>query len=359
MREFRAGMLVAGRRWPVIGLLSAMMAVTSAVLTFLMADVMIQYSSLRGGLALREHNATILAFHYSPGIASTDSEAIDIAEQWMSEGKAYTAVVSNVRVNDPGFAGGHPVAIVIGQRARSIFPDLELCSPAPCAMRGERVEGPVPEIEIADHRLTADEALPRGAVWFDPHASGHSLDETVVLHLRPEDLPKLNSEEQEEALINVVSFGIPEADMAGFVRASARTGLYLIPSSVQYAQSQQLGDVMTMSAVYVLGIAAFAALTLMCFAMVTRQTLRARYRDFAIRRMYGARESTVWLRVAGFLATVVLALPVPILVVLMLMGYPVATPARWILAALVALFAAFLVRGVMTVRSFDRRETPW
>lgn len=355
LREVSGGVRLALRRWPSLLTLAAMIGLAWVVLSLVLTDVLVQVAVLRGGEALRDRHAVTFTPYYGNSDVSevADATVRALAEQ-ISDGRAYTAVVSNVRIDDPGFADGHSTMVVFGDALASVFPDLRLCAPAPCAMRGAALaEHPIAPIELAGRRLQAEAVLPTSATFFDPNVAGLPLDQRIVLHLPAADLLRLDWYEREEALTKAVLLAPDPAWVDAFVDSVGRDGLYLVPHDVAVDQPRRFQHIMIMSAMYIVGLAGFLGLVLSTFASAAAATMRRETRAFTIRRMCGARPGHMSVRVGSFLAVTVLALPVPLLLLLLLAGDPLASGARWVLAMVAIIFAVLWFSTVRKVLALD------
>ncbi|MGJ7908829.1 hypothetical protein ACOQFL_20380 [Actinopolyspora sp. H202] len=337
--ELRGGIRMALRRWPTMLSLAAMIALACVVLVVLLADVLVQFKALRGGHELRERGAVVFKPYYgSPGVTSVPDRAVADLVELIRQERAYTAVVKNARVNDPQFAGGTPTVLFIGSELERTVPDLDLCQPAPCAMRGAEVSPPVEPVEIAGHTFTDFERLPHSATHFETHLGAVPLDERVVLNLPRGSLPRLNRMEREEAMSRAVLLDVSESELDSYLAGNAVGELYLVPHRVAVDQPKRLSGIMVASTMYVAGTAAFLALVLLAFAATARRTLHRERAVFAIRRTHGGNSGHIAARLAGFVGVVVLLPPLPPLVGLLLLGGQLGSAAGWMAALVVALF---------------------
>ncbi|SDO90203.1 hypothetical protein SAMN04487905_10177 [Actinopolyspora xinjiangensis] len=330
---------MALRRRPTMLSLAAMIGLACVVLAVLLADVLVQFKALRGGHELRERGAVVFTPYYGSNgpTAVSEREVTDLVNMIRAE-RAYTAVIKNVRVNNPQFAGGTPTVLFIGSELEETVPDLELCEPAPCAMRGAEVAQPAEPVEIAGHTFTTFERLSRSAAHFETHLGAVPLDERVVLNLPPESLPRLDRYEREEAMSRAVLLDVGDSELDSYLAGNAAGELYLVPHRVAVDQPKRLSGIMVMSTMYVAGLAAFLALVLLAFAVTARRTLHRERAVFAIRRTHGASGGHLAVRLAGFVGVVVLLPPLPPLVGLLLVGGPLASAAGWMAVLVVVIF---------------------
>lgn len=355
LREAGSGMRLALRRWPSVLALATMIGLACLVLSFLLGDVLSQLAVLRGGAQLRDrHAVTFTPYYKRSGVSNVDDATVDALVSQIRNGEAYAAIVHNVQVDNPAFADGIPTVVLFGGVLLSVFPDLRLCAPAACAMRGGAQAGrTINPIDFAGEHLDVDAVLPASATFFDVNVAGLSLDRRIVLHLPAEDLLHVNPVEREEALTKAVLLAPDARQVDTFVASAARGGLYLMPHDVAVDQPRRFQNLMIMSAMYVVGLAGFLGLVLSAFASAAAATMRRETPTFTIRRMYGATPRHVSVRVGAFLAATVLALPGPLLLLLLLSGGPVADGAGWVLALVAIIFAVLWITTARRVVAHD------
>ncbi|PRW61725.1 hypothetical protein [Actinopolyspora mortivallis] len=354
--DLRGGVRMALRRWPTMLSLAAVIALSCVVLAVLLADVLVQFKALRGGHELRGRGAVVFKPYYGTSrVTSVPDRAVSDLVELIREERAYTAVINNVRVDDPEFAGGVPTVLFVGSRLEETLPDLELCEPAPCAMRGAEVATPAEPVEIAGHTFTTFERLSRSATHFDAHLGPVPLDERLVLNLPPESLTRLTGYEREEAMARTVLLEATESDVDDFVASSAAGDLYLVPRHIAVDRPKRLSGIMVVSTMYVVGMAAFLTLVLVAFAATARRTLHRQRAVFVIRRTHGASNGRLAARLAGFVGVVVLLPPLPPLAGLLLVGGPLAPAAGWMAALVVVLFLVLWGWAVRQQSGYERR----
>ncbi|WP_017972612.1 hypothetical protein [Actinopolyspora halophila] len=337
--DLRGGVRMALRRWPTMLSLAAMIALVCVVLAFVLADVLVQFKALRGGHELRERGAVVFKPYYgSTDPTAAPERAVSDLVDMVQQERAYTAVLNNVRVDEPSFADEVPTVVFIGSELEATMPELELCDPVPCAMRGAEVSQRVGAVELAGHTFGATEQLPGSATYFDASRGAVPLDERLVLNLPAESLPHLNRMEREEAMTRAVLLEASDSELDSFIAGSAAGGLYLVPSHIAVDQPQRLAEIMVMSAMHVAGLASFLGLVLVALAATVRQTLHRQRAVFAIRRTHGAGRGHIAVRLAGFVGIVVLVPPLPLLAGIRLIGGPLSSGAVWVLALLAVTF---------------------
>lgn len=355
LRDVAGGMRLGIRNWRSMLSFGLLIAIVSTVLAILLADVITQLSVLRGGQQMREQSATIFTPYYGArGVTEPSDRVLDQLSAVIEEGAAYTTVINNVRVDDPSFSNGVPVVFVIGDAITEVMPSLPTCSPEPCLMRGSDVPPEVlPALQVGAFNITRGIRLPPASALFDANMGAVPLDDRVVVVLPTKALMTLDLYEREEAVSRAVFLGDPSIDVDGYVASSADDGLYLVPHDVAVDQPARLSSLMTMSAMYAVGLIAFLGVVLFAYASVAERTIRNERTAFRIRRAHGAPPAAVAARLAGFVAFVLLVIPMAPLLVMQMLPDPMATAARWISAILLVLGA---VMWVYFIRQNRRAE---
>lgn len=344
--EIRGGFSVALRRWPVMFTLAGLITIAAAVLSLALVDVLSQVAVLKGGRQLRERHAVIFTPYYPPGgeISRVGEDVVQYVMDLIDQQRAYAAIVYNMALDDPDFAGGYPVLVLFGDVVPELFPELHLCDPAPCAMRGARVpEGAVVSMTIGGEEIPVEKALPRHTTFFDVNVAGLPLDRRIVVRALTRMIPRLAPIEREELLTRVVLLDPPESTVDTFVSGTAQGKLFLVPHSVSVEQPQRFREIMMRSAMYIVGILAFLVLALMAFVSSARLVIQKERRALKIRQMYGATPLHLSLRIGGFLAAVIL---IPEMIVLFLLqrflvlaDAPAPNTPLWVMPCLVVTFA--------------------
>jgi hypothetical protein len=325
--------------------LAGLITISTAVLSFSLMDVLSQEAVLNGGRQLREHHAVFFTAYYPHG---SDSQVGDDTVQYLmgliDQQQAYTAIVHNMALDDPDFAAGHPTLLLFGNVVPKLFPDMQLCDPAPCAVRGAKVSGDVVDsLNVGGEGIPVEQVLPRGATFFDVNAAGLPLENRVVVRAPTRIIPRLNPIEREELLTRAVLLDPPDSVVATITSGAAQAGLFLVPNEVSVEQPNRFREIMMRSVMYIVGILAFLTLAFMAFVSSARLVMQQERREFKIRQMYGATPLHISLRIGGFLSAVVLIPQVALLVLmrgfLLLSGAPAPDAPMWVMALLVLIFA--------------------
>ncbi len=354
LADVRGGLRMARHRWVTVVGLAGMITVAAAVLAIVLGDVLSQMAVMRGGSELRRHDAvSFTPFYLESEVSDVEAPALMLLADAITRDEAYTSVVGNVEIDNPDFADGRRTIIIVGDAPGTLLPDLHLCSPAPCAMRGAHLRNDeIGPIEFAGHNWDPDEVLPPSATFFDPNSAGLILDDVVVLHANASDIEQFDDYEREEALTKAILLRPSESLTASYVSATAAGGLFLVPHDLNADQPRRFRDLMIRSAMYIVGLAAFLTLVLSAFTAVADAALRQESRGLEIRRVYGARPWHVAVRIATFLAATVVVVPVPILLALRLVGRPVTDGANLALVLVLAVYGGLW--ATMMRRQFGR-----
>ena len=344
--EIRDGFYLALRRWPVMLTLAGLITISTVVLSFALVDVLSQVAVLKGGKQLREQDAVFFTPYYPPDgdVSRTRDDAVHYLMDLIDRQQAYTAIVYNMALDDPDFAGGYPVLLLFGDIVPKLFPELHLCEPAPCAMRGAKVGGAVVDsVHIGNEDIPVEGILPGGTTFFDANAAGLLLDHRIVVRAPTGAMPGLNPIEREELLTRAVLLNPPASSVNSFVRNAAQGGLLLVPHDVSVEQPRRFREIMMRAVMNIVGMLAFLALAFSAFVSSARLVMQQERRGFKIRQMYGATPVHISLRIGSFLAAVVLIPQVALLLLLQvflgLSGAPASGSPVWVMACLVLLFA--------------------
>ncbi len=339
LREILGGARLGLRYWPSTLSLGLLIAIASTVLALLLSDVLTQFSVLRGGYEMRKNSATIFTPYYETQDVSDigDSTLAALADA-IDNGSGYTAVVNNVHVNNPDFADGVPVILVFGNAVHKIIPSIPFCSPAPCMMRGSDISVESPrELHIGPITVTGGDKLPPASTFFDANMGAVPLDNRIIIMLPTTAFTFLDAYEREEAASRAVFFDNSSTDINKYVTLSASDGLFLVPHDVAEAQPARMAALMTMSAMYAVGLAAFLGGVLFAFTSVAERALQKDQSALHIRRAHGATKVAIAARLAGFVSVALLAVPLPPLILLQLLPDPTGAAAKIIIGLLLVL----------------------
>lgn len=308
--------------WRSILALAILISVGCFVFSLALADVFTQAAVLRGGRTLRALDAvSFTTFYKEGGVSTPDAAALDLVERQLASRVAYTAVVQNADLDGTASVTDVPIVVIFGDIIPDLYPDLRLCSPAPCAMRGVDVKvGVPPDLTYAGMRIPFADELPRRATWFDPNSTGIKLAERIVVRLPPQDVSRLDQYAQEELLSRVVMLAPPGEVVDDFVGAVRSSDLYLVPSRLAQDQPRGFRQVLSRSALYLAGFLAYLGLMFGVLSASLHSLLRREATTFWIYRMSGASTRQVNGSIAVFLAFSTVLLPVLACAPLLLVG---------------------------------------
>ena len=224
-----------------------------------------------------------------------------------------------------------------------------MCSP------GAKLAGQtIAPVRIAGEDISVVKTLPVEATFFDVGVGGLPLDHRIVIRASTRALPLLHPIEREEALTRAVMFTPASEVVDTYVSGAAEGGLFLVPHDVSIDQPQRFREIMIASAMYIVGMLGFLTLILAAFVSSARLTMRQENQTFKIREMCGATAMHISLQIGGFLAAVVLVLPITLLSLLVLIGGPFAAGALWVMLAVVINFIFLWFVSVCEVRVQDQ-----
>lgn len=222
--EIRDGFILAFRRWPMMLTLAGLITLSTMVLSFALADVLSEVYVLRGTTELRERHAVFFTAYYPEGgeVSHVDDETVRYLMNLIDQQQAYTSIVYNMALDNPDFAGGYPTLILFGDVVPNLFPDMHLCIPTPCAVRGARVTADgVDTLNVGGIDISAEQTLPRGTTFFDVNAAGLPLDYRIVVRAPTSVIPILNPIEREELITRAVFLNPTDSMVYTFIAGAA------------------------------------------------------------------------------------------------------------------------------------------
>ncbi|KFI51800.1 hypothetical protein [Bifidobacterium biavatii] len=351
IHELMTGVRMGLRRWGSILGITLLVVFTGSVFTMTLSDVLTESSVISGEARLRAADAVTFSPQYllqSP--SKTDPKVADGLRDMLEQGRGYAAIINNIEIDDPGFANGIPTIILMGN-VDDVFPRLGLCSHAPCASIGYRVDRTqAPDsVHIAGTDIKVTGTLPASAAIFDPNTAGINLDRYLVIRLNPGSLNRLNDIELEEAVTKTVMFNPSRTRLDEFITGSRDAGLILVPHRLNTEQPQRDKDLIVRALMYLLGLSAFLALTVIVIIQTLSVTLARERPSMLVRRLYGATAVDEAIRVAGLILVMLLPAAV-VLACFQLIGEPVAAASR-------TMIAVILVTAIPVWTTAARRAT--
>lgn len=343
----------SGLKWIVA--LALLISFGCFVFSLALADVYTQTAVLQGGRTLRANHATSFTPFYKEGaVSSTSPESIQLLAERIEQGQAYSAVLNNADVSGSESEMGEPIVLLFGNVVGDLYPDLNLCSPAPCAMRGGGAVGAVSgDLEFLGERIPIAGRLPKRATWFDPNSTGIPLAERTVIRLPPQDLVRLDEYAQEEVLTRTVMLRQPPAVVDRFVGTVQASDIYLVPSDLAVDQPQGFRDVVSRSGLYLAGfftylLLMFGVLSLSSNSLLQRESLRLH-----IFRMSGATRLHVYGSVGVFFGISIVFLPVLACLPLLLIGRSFAGAFGVVLLGCLMVWAAQTLGAIKSISAFE------
>lgn len=349
MTAARLALALALRGWRALFATTLMLTAGTVVFALSLSDVMTQVAVLEGGRTLRSEGAVSFATYYQPRVLLESPEAVEVAAGMIASGEAYSAVLYNTDV-DGRNAQPEPLVYVLGDAVRSLFPDLEMCTPAPCALVGRDLDATALEhVDVGGLAVPVVGRLARDATWFDPKSVGLPLGERVVVNLPAEHAGRLDAYAQEELLSRMVLLDPSDAEVDRLVDPVARAGVHLVPSRLAEDQPRAFASTMTRSALHLAAVAAYLALGLTVLAASLRRVLERETSRLRIHRLSGASGRQLLGAVALFYACGSVLLPLLACAPFLLLGGDFARAVQLTaLCALVA-YAVLLGGGLRTV----------
>ena len=322
MTGMRNALRLIRQGWRSTVALTLLISVGCFVFSLALSDVFTQAAVLRGGRVLRAADAVSFTTFYKEGAVSTPSaDALAVVADQLTARTAYTAVINNVDLSGSSSEPGLSIVVLLGDRVLDLYPDLDLCAPTPCAMRGRDAGGDAaPSLEFAGRTIPFSGRLPRRATWFDPSSTGIPLDQRVVVRLEPSDLGRLDAYAQEELISRVVLLKPDAALVDAFVGEVRSRDVYLVPSRLSVDQPRAFREVVARSALYLSGFAAYLLLMFSILSVSLHSLLRRERSRFKIMRISGATERDVGAAVALFLVLSIVVVPVLVCAPLLLLG---------------------------------------
>jgi hypothetical protein len=220
-------------------------------------------------------------------------------------------------------------------------------------MAGADVAGAPKHLYVAGVTVEISGTLPRSAALFDPRAAALPLDEVLLVRLTAPHLAELDQVEREEAVVNAVFLEPNESVVDRYVTKAQEAGLFLVPERLSASQARSFSDMLATSTRYLMAVSAFGALALFAFFGSVSSTITKYRGAFVIYRLYGAGRLAIWARVAAFLASVCLCLPLLPTLLCMVPGPPFSWGALCSIGILLVVFLAVFTQTVWKISRLD------
>jgi len=355
--EIWGGFKMALKRWPAMVVLGGLIVIACVVLSIALGDVLSQVDGIKAVGLFRERHAVTFTPYYPYGFdVSVQDDTVKYLLNLIERQKAYTAVVGNMRVDEPDFADGHATLALFGDAVFEMFPDIKPYKTAslPLAVRGSKLQDEnIDYINFAGVTIPIVQTLPTGAAFFDANFGVIPLDRQIVILMTPDMFSLLDATERQEALHRAVLFDPSDEMVDRYVSGCAQGGLFLIEQDTRVL-SRRFNEFLMVSAMYIIGMFAFLALALFAFVSSASNAIGQEMPAFKIREMYGASPMHLSLRIGSFLAVVILVLPVGSLSFLLVLGGSYATAAIFIILALVLNFVVLWFKSIRQVHVHDK-----
>ncbi|WP_182111686.1 MULTISPECIES: hypothetical protein [unclassified Actinotalea] len=340
--------------WRVRGrtaLFAAMVTIGTVLTATGLSELGSSVADVRVAEDLGRRGATFFRVHYltdEPFEPTTElAELLD--QELRHGGAAFTTVRFNhgVRETFP-----YPVLLVLGDFEDAFgLPEI----PDGSAVVGEDVAlyGVGDTVDLGVTTVEVSGRLAPGAVFLDPWQSRETLARTVVVKVGLDDLMALGWPAQEEAVARTVLLAPTTTVVDRLVDESWSSGLQLVPATVADAGGQTFASHQRDSLLYTAMYTAFLLLVVVAVGSSAAATARRAQRSLAIQRLHGARIGDVVLRLATYLALVVL---VPVLGVLGLAALALpdlVSVVPWAIAAVTAVYAGLVARVSSVVARND------
>jgi hypothetical protein len=353
IRESMRGVALAFRHWRRLLPLAVMTTFASVLLSLIASDLTTQTAVLKGSAALREHRAVAFTPYYPPGAPSilTDSTLGPLLED-IDDGSAYTAILANPGLENPALADRGRLLVVSGGAVGRLFPELHVCSPAPCAQYGPEFQGPKEaQVRYAGLDIPVRQDIPSNATWFDPSAAGLRLGGHLIINLPARALLDTRVEVREEALTRAILLDDSESKVDLLVAGAASDGLYLVPRDLSGHGPDGYADLVAMAASYIAGVGAFGGLVLLAIYWSTWAIARSEARGTRIRMACGAGRRHVVARTGALVGAILLPSVAIVLMGAALLG---GTFAQASLAVAMGLGVVFVAEWVLAYMSLAR-----
>lgn len=300
LTHLRNAVDMVGRRRGLVVASSFVFSLVTLLLLMVAADINLQYNTLDGGRKLRNEGGVAFSSYYPHGTVSEhDSAAKHLLGELLSGNDAYSSAFRNLEAGGDDTFAGESTILLVGSRAASLFPELQLCEPAPCAINGADVTDEA-AVVVAGEPIPVVGKLPRGAVWFDPNSSGLNLDKYRVILLEARQIDSLDEYIIEELFTRTVLIKPSPELVNDFITAAIPGGLYLVPEELERAQPGRFRENMLTAGYYVVASLAFLVLLALCYSTGLESIVRSELKTSHIRFHSGAQESSILFELSAF-----------------------------------------------------------
>lgn len=286
-------------------------------------------------------------------VSQVSDETLDRLSLSISDGNAYSAIVNNLGINNPDEFDGVTTIAIVGQQPFRLFPSLGGGYEAPCVLFGSKLDRGSGSVHFRGLTINRYKKLPENATWFDPNVSGINLDHVQIILLRVTDLGKLHTIEKEELVTKAVFLNPSENMLFNYTQSAASSQLYLIPENLASAQSARFNGIMKRASLYILAMIAFSGLAMFIYTAIMREIIRDELRSFIIRRMCGASQLKIRIRIVTYVAMTSILIPTMVCLFLLQLGAPIDKGAQVMLFIIAGIFVVWLIYAIRMVNRME------
>ena len=274
---------------------STIFAVLSILFSLLYSDINNNIQILIQSERLGRNSAVIFnTFYTSNNIADVKDENIDFIANLDRQHKYISAILHNIPYDLQHINPHKNVTILIGNKLDEVYPELKLCNPPACGMKGFDLKNiPITSYSIEDLTINFDHTLPRDAVWFDTNSIGIDLNDHIIIRLAAEHIAKVAPESREEAITKSILFTNNDSVLQDFIIQSRSSKLVLTPIYLGSSMPTRLSELIATALIFLLALLSTIVLATGSFIYSFRDLVRIINFDFNLRFAYGA--NPLWL----------------------------------------------------------------
>lgn len=275
--------------------------------------------------------------------------AVELLEKLLSQPGTYAIAPFGLSPDvDP--QDSEPISdygVLIGTGIEQTHPDVNWCSPAPCAMRGPKSTPFDSTIRSGAISLPGDgqeTILKEGAAFWTPDSDNRTLDYSKLVRLNPQDFSFLEPRTQRILSERVILLGQPDEHLLQeFLAETYADGHTLIPTPLDSPARPWLSS-RTHFALLLLNIVlALGALSVIAYCLHARRIVDRTVRALAIRRMCGGTPEGSYLRMASYIGFSMALIPGLVGIAILILDTYAGIPLGATVALAVLLIAYLLV----------------
>lgn len=269
---------------------SLILLLLSILFTLLYSDINNNVQILTQSARLGRENAVIFNTFYTSGnIANIKDSSIDLISKLDDDEKYISAVLHNIPYDLQEVSPNLNVTILIGNKLDDLYPELKLCQPAPCGMKGYDLKNtPVTPYSFEDLTIKFDDILPRDSVWFDTNSIGIDLNDHIIIRLSARHISKVPPESREEAITKSILFTKDNSILRNFIIQSKSSDLILTPVFLGTGIPTRLSELIATALIFLLALLSSITLATSSFIYSFVDLTRILTTDFTLRYTYGA-----------------------------------------------------------------------